>query len=70
LVLALDAPSGTVDLLAARFKQALCDISQRQGLPCMIAVTIGSAFSNAKTTSSLEQLIQQADKAMYANKRR
>lgn len=70
LVLALDAPSGAVDLLTARFKQALFDISQRQGLPYMIAVTIGSAFSNVKTVSSLEQLIQQADKAMYTNKHR
>ena len=70
LVFALDAPSGTVDLLTTRFKQALSDILQRQGLPCMIAVTIGSASSNAIAIPSLEQLIQQADRAMYANKRR
>jgi diguanylate cyclase (GGDEF)-like protein/PAS domain S-box-containing protein len=70
LVLALDAPSGTVDLLIQRFRQALSDICQRQGLPCTIAVTIGSACSDAKRALSLEQLIQEADRAMYANKRR
>ncbi|ADY14840.1 sensor domain-containing diguanylate cyclase [Sphaerochaeta globosa] len=70
LVLALDAPSGTVEMLTARFRQTLSDISQRQGLPCMIAVTIGSASSSKKAIPSLELLIQQADRAMYANKRR
>lgn len=70
LVLALDAPSGTVDILTARFKQALADSCERHGFPCVISVTIGSAFSDVKGSLSLEQLIQHADRAMYANKRR
>ena len=70
LVLALDAPIGTVDILTDRFKQSLLDISRTNALPFTIEVTIGIASRESKTAMSLEQLVQQADRAMYANKRR
>ncbi|MGE4583110.1 MAG: sensor domain-containing diguanylate cyclase [Sphaerochaeta sp.] len=68
LVLALDAPSGTVGLLTERFKQALRDASMRNALPLVIEVTIGSSCGNEQ--ADLEHLIQMADHAMYERKRR
>lgn len=70
LVLALDAPSGTVDILTDRFKQSLVDISRANALPFTIEVTIGSASRENTMIVGLEQLVQQADRAMYACKRR
>nr|WP_321296369.1 sensor domain-containing diguanylate cyclase [uncultured Sphaerochaeta sp.] len=70
LVLALDAPSGTVDILTDRFKQSLVDISRANALPFTIEVTIGSASRENTMIIGLEQLVQQADRAMYACKRR
>ncbi|MDD3929112.1 MAG: hypothetical protein PHY87_04905, partial [Sphaerochaeta sp.] len=68
--LALDAPSGTVDILTDRFKQSLVDISRANALPFTIEVTIGSASRENTMIIGLEQLVQQADRAMYACKRR
>lgn len=70
LVLALDAPIGTVDILTDRFKQSLVDISRTNALPFTIEVTVGCSSREGKTLMSLEQMVQHADRAMYANKRR
>ncbi len=70
LVLALDAPGGSVDLLIQRFRNALRDICRQRGLPCTATVTIGSACSDTVNQRTLDELILEADRAMYANKHR
>jgi len=66
LVLALDAPVGTVDVLINRFNKSLHEASISCQAPLFVNATIGTAYSEAEVT--LEQLIHQADRAMYAKK--
>ena len=69
LVMALDAPGGTVEIMTERFKKMLGESAKNQGLPFDVTVTIGFAYQGAKKTATLAQMIQRADCEMYAKKR-
>ncbi|NCC66013.1 MAG: diguanylate cyclase [Spirochaetia bacterium] len=70
LVLALDAPSGSVDIMTERFKAMLKQTSLNRELPYTLSVTIGFAYQGEKYKATLSELIQRADFEMYANKER
>jgi diguanylate cyclase (GGDEF)-like protein/PAS domain S-box-containing protein len=69
IVLALDAPSGFVPLLADRFQQNLTINAQKKLLPYPVAVTIGTESTDIFEDFTLNRLIMGADRHMYQLKK-
>lgn len=67
LVLALDAPEGSVAIMSERFKKNVADRFRQLGKSYIIGVTVGSSSGVNK---SLDQLIKESDTSMYANKKK
>ena len=70
VVLALDAPIGYVSLLSDRFDQSLKQASFSELLPYPLSVTTGMESSDILESVSLGRLIANADRNMYALKRK
>ncbi|MDD3902736.1 MAG: sensor domain-containing diguanylate cyclase [Sphaerochaeta sp.] len=70
VVLALDAPVGYVSLLSDRFEQSIRKASLSELLPYPLSVTTGMESSDILESVSLNRLIVNADRNMYASKRK
>jgi len=67
LVLALDAPQGSVSIMEQRFRVALADAFRQRGLSLRVGVSIGHASGYGE---SLDSLIEAADRLMYEAKKK
>ncbi len=67
LVLALDAPAGSVAIMERRFRENLGDAFRQRGLSLRVGVSIGHATGSEE---SLDRLIEVADRAMYEAKKK
>lgn len=67
LVLALDAPAGSVSVMERRFRENLADAFRQRGLCLQVGVSIGHASGQDE---SLDQLIEVADRLMYEAKKK
>ena len=67
LVLALDAPEGSVSAMERRFRENLADAFRQRGLSLQVGVSIGHASGEEE---SLDQLIEVADRLMYEAKKK
>lgn len=67
LVLALDAPEGSVKVMETRFRDSLADAFRQRGLSFTVEVSIGHATGYSE---SLDAMIEVADRKMYANKKK
>lgn len=65
IVIVCNAQESDLDVLLEMWRDRLNHLCRRSGLPCSVAV--GRAYSEAPFT--LDELILQADEAMYQNKR-
>lgn len=67
LVLALDAPEGSVSSMEKRFRENLADAFRQRGLSLQVGVSIGHASGQEE---SLDRLIEVADRLMYEAKKK
>lgn len=67
LVLALDAPMGSVADMERRFRQSVSDSFRQRGLSFQTGVSIGHATGGQQ---SLDHLIEIADQSMYEDKKK
>jgi diguanylate cyclase (GGDEF)-like protein/PAS domain S-box-containing protein len=69
-VLAAVEPEGGVGGLISRLQQKFSDFNLLKTMPYDISISIGVAMLDAEQNQSIEDLLAQADKAMYKDKRR
>lgn len=68
IVLLRDATPYATDRAQARLARRLQERNEREGQPFALSISMGFSRGQAFDTASLEQLIDQADKAMYRTK--
>ncbi len=69
VVLAALGPDETAELLISRLQEKLSASNAQRVRPYDLSVSIGVANVDAESRRSIEELLVQADQAMYANKR-
>ena len=69
VVLAALGPDETAELLISRLQEKLSANNAQRVRPYDLSVSIGVAKVDAESRCSIEELLVQADQAMYANKR-
>lgn len=69
VILAIDAKPGSEDLLSQRVIDALEVFNDTNGRPYRLTMSIGSARATQEHPRTLDQLIVEADEAMYRAKR-
>mgnify|MGYP001605582465 CR=1 FL=1 len=68
-VLAIEASRGNAKMLEARLKENLKKSNQGKNIPAKLSLSVGAAYFDPEKSSTLEDLIAQADQAMYQSKR-
>ncbi len=69
VVMATDVPAEGAAALMGRLDVAVRRHNERSGRPYTVSLSVGEAISAPGSTMSVEALIEQADRAMYAQKR-
>ena len=69
-VLVVDAAAHSADSLFERLQQNVRDFNEQGGQPYTLGVSLGTARIEADSTATIEELLAQADEAMYEHKRR
>jgi len=69
-VLAIDAPEGSAKMLVKRLKEAVLSLNSGNGRRCALSLSLGVAHWDPTQPCSLDEILTQADRAMYAEKRR
>jgi diguanylate cyclase (GGDEF)-like protein/PAS domain S-box-containing protein len=69
-LLAHDATEETIDVLADRIDQAVSEHNRQASDPFDVSVSIGRVLFDARTSGSIDDLIERADSAMYDRKAR
>jgi len=69
-VLVVDAAAHGADSLFERLQQNFKDFNEQGGQPYTLGVSLGAVRIEADSTATIEELLAQADEAMYEHKRR
>jgi len=69
VVMLLDSDEGRVGAVLERFRNAAANASKKLGKPYQIEYSMGVAHFPHDTDEAIENMIQEADKAMYADKK-
>jgi diguanylate cyclase (GGDEF)-like protein len=67
--LAVQATTDGADLISTRLRHKLEQHNSEHGRPYRLALTVGFSHLNSKTSKSLEEVLDQADRNMYEKKR-
>ncbi|MFO1418163.1 MAG: diguanylate cyclase [Methylotetracoccus sp.] len=68
-VLAIDMPRGAAAAFQSRLQHSIDAYNQEQKSPFRLSASIGSAYFDPETPSTLDELLASADRAMYEAKR-
>ena len=70
VVLAINAPPATIDILRSRLENNLEEFNTETTLPFKLSLSVGFAHYHYDNPCSIEELIETADKAMYEEKQK
>ncbi len=68
--LAIDSPADYLEQISTRIQEQIGPVEKDFDLPFVLSLSMGTSVWNRPETQSLELLLQQADRAMYAQKAR
>jgi diguanylate cyclase (GGDEF)-like protein len=63
------AKKADVDIVASRLQINLEDFNKKMNRGYKLSMSVGIAFYNPEDPASIDELLSQADKSMYENKR-
>jgi diguanylate cyclase (GGDEF)-like protein/PAS domain S-box-containing protein len=69
VVLAMETPEISIEMLTARFKLNLKSYNTKADKSCQLSISIGMSRYNPKNPCSLDKLLSKADKLMYEQKK-